>query len=50
MIELDALIKEMQDVKAKYSILSISEVLKIFEIKAMRDLISAIERARMSNG
>lgn len=49
MIEVEALIKEMQEVKAEYPSLSIAEVLKIFEIKSMRDLISAIERARMSN-
>ena len=42
------LIAEMQEVKAAHSSLSISEVLKIFEIKAIKNLTRAI--GRLNNG
>lgn len=38
------LITEMQAVKAEHTSLSVSEVLKIFEIKAMIDLTKEINR------
>ena len=44
-MEVEDLITEMQEVKAAHSTLSISEVLKIFEIKAMQDLAAMIWRA-----
>ena len=35
---LSKLIEEMKEVKQEHTTLSVAEVLKIFEIKAMRDL------------
>ena len=44
-MEVEELIAEMQDVKADHQTLEISEVLRIFEIKALQDLAAAIWRA-----
>jgi len=43
-IDIEELITEMQEVKAAY-LLSVSEVLKLFEIKAMKDLTGQLRRA-----
>ena len=43
-MEVEDLITEMQEVKAAHSTLSISEVLKIFEIKALIDLTAQARR------
>jgi len=40
----DDLITEMQVVKAAHPTLSISEVLRVFNIKAMRDLTGQLRR------
>ena len=50
MIEVDALIKEMQDLKVKNPTLELPDILSITLIKTIQDLRDAIERVRMSNG
>lgn len=48
MNEVEKLIEKIQEVKAQQPKLEISEVLKIFEIKALRDL--TIQMRRVING
>ena len=42
MIEVEALIEEMQAVKAAHPTLEIQDVLRIFQIKAMQELAHAM--------
>ena len=44
----EELISEMQEVKTEHSILSILEVLKIFEIQAMKELSAEIKALRIN--
>lgn len=44
MIEIDNLIKEMQEVKTAFSDRTIDEVLKLFHIQSNRDLTNQIKR------
>ena len=44
-MKIEDLITEMQAVKAEHKILSITEVLKIFEIQALQNLARQLARA-----
>ena len=44
---IETLIEEMQEVKAAHQALEISDVLKIFNIQAMKDLVIEIQKARL---
>lgn len=46
----EALIADMQALKALYPTLTVSEVLKVFEIMAMKDLTITINRGILKNG
>ncbi len=44
MVEVEELIIEMQEIKTAHSTLSIDQVLRIFEIKAERELTEQLKR------
>ena len=46
MIKVEGLIKELEEVKTKNTTLSTSEVLKLFEIQALKELVNQIRRDR----
>jgi len=48
-MEIDELISEMQAVKAAHPALEISEVLRLFNIQALLNLIDKLEHLRLSN-
>ena len=47
MTDVEKLITEMQELKAAHPTLELSEILRIFNIKALRDLAMEISKARM---
>jgi len=47
-MKVEDLIEEMQETKTNHSTLTISEILKIFEIKTMQELTSQLRR--LANG
>ena len=50
MSDVEDLIQEMQDLKALHGTLTLTEILKIFEIKALKDLTMQLSRIGNKNG